>query len=88
MITCTRRNGTSFALNPDLIERIEATPDTVITLVSGTKYVVAETVEQLVESVRNFRAAVLIATAAPMSAEPALDVPHPVRLRSVSTPEN
>lgn len=83
MITCTRRNGTSFALNPDLIERIEATPDTVITLVSGTKYVVAETVEELVEEVRNFRAAVLIATA---TLPP--DVTHPVRLRSVSTPEN
>lgn len=83
MITCTRRNGTSFALNPDLIERIEATPDTVITLVSGTKYVVAETVEELVEEVRNFRAAVLIATATPPP-----DVTHPVRLRSVSTPEN
>ena len=36
MITVTRRNGTAFALNPDLIERVEATPDTVITLVSGT----------------------------------------------------
>ncbi len=38
MITVTRRNGTAFALNPDLIERVEATPDTVITLVSGTRY--------------------------------------------------
>ena len=47
MITVTRRNGTGFALNPDLIERVEATPDTVITLVSGTKYVVSETVEQI-----------------------------------------
>ena len=48
MITVTRRNGTTFALNPDLIERVEATPDTVVTLVSGTKYVVAETVEEIV----------------------------------------
>lgn len=80
MIICTRRNGTSFALNPDLIERIEATPDTVITLVSGTKYVVAETVEDLVESVRSFRAAVLMATTSP-------DTPRPARLRSVSTRE-
>ena len=41
MITVTRLNGPAFALNPDLIERIEATPDTVITLVDGANYVVA-----------------------------------------------
>lgn len=61
MITVTRRNGTTFALNPDLIERVEATPDTVITLVSGTKYVVSEPVQQIVDEVCSFRAAVLVA---------------------------
>ncbi|MBO3129988.1 flagellar FlbD family protein [Dermatophilus congolensis] len=84
MIICTRRNGTSFALNPDLIERIEATPDTVITLVSGTKYVVAEPVDDLVHAVRDFRASVLIATNTP----PSPDVPRQARLRSVSNPES
>jgi flagellar protein FlbD len=59
MIMVTRRNGSAFALNPDLIERVEATPDTVITLVAGTKYVVAEPVEQIIEEVRDFRASVL-----------------------------
>jgi len=44
MITVTRLNGPAFALNPDLIERVEATPDTVIHLVGGTNYVVVETV--------------------------------------------
>lgn len=83
MIICTRRNGTSFALNPDLIERIEATPDTVITLVSGTKYVVAESVDTLVDSVRSFRAAVLMAT----TASPAPESPRTTHLRSVSNPE-
>jgi len=39
MIVLTRLNGPSFALNPDLIERIESTPDTVITLVDGAQYV-------------------------------------------------
>lgn len=83
MITVTRRNGTSFALNPDLIERVEATPDTVITLVSGTKYVVAETVERIVDEVCSFRASVLFASTAPHPS------PGPkARLRSVSTPEN
>lgn len=82
MITVTRRNGTAFALNPDLIERVEATPDTVITLVSGTKYVVAETVERIVEEVCSFRAAVLLASA-PQPGP--IDTPRPpTRLRSVS----
>ncbi len=70
MITVTRRNGTSFALNPDLIERVEATPDTIITLVAGTRYVVTETVEEVVREVRDYRAAVLAAAdAVPMPAE-------------------
>lgn len=82
MITLTRRNGTTFALNPDLIERVEATPDTVVTLVSGTKYVVTETVAQIVDGVCNFRAAVLIASS--------IRMPEPaplVRLHSVSDAE-
>ena len=52
MITVTRLNGPAFALNPDLIERVEATPDTVIHLVGGTNYVVVETVEEIVARVR------------------------------------
>jgi flagellar protein FlbD len=59
MIMVTRRNGTSFALNPDMLERAEATPDTVLTLVGGTKYVVAETVDEIIEEVRRFRASIV-----------------------------
>ena len=59
MITVTRLNGPAFALNPDLIERIEATPDTVIHLVGGTNYVVVESVEDIVARVRESRAAVI-----------------------------
>jgi flagellar protein FlbD len=61
MIAVTRRNGTCFALNPDLIERVEATPDTVITLVGGARYVVVESVDEVVREVRDFRASVLAA---------------------------
>jgi flagellar protein FlbD len=59
MIMLTRLNGPSFALNPDLIERAEATPDTVITLCDGHKVLVTESVEQLIELVREYRASVL-----------------------------
>lgn len=59
MITVTRLNGPAFALNPDLIERIESKPDTVITLVDGAKYVVLETVDELVVRVRESKAAII-----------------------------
>ncbi len=41
MIPLTRLTGAQFALNPDLVERVDCTPDTVITLLDGTKYLVA-----------------------------------------------
>ena len=59
MILLTRLNGPAFALNPDLIERADATPDTVITLVDGTKYVVAESLVDLVALIRQYRAGVV-----------------------------
>lgn len=59
MILLTRLGGALFALNPDLIERADCTPDTVITLVNGTKYVVHESLKELAELVRNYRAGVL-----------------------------
>jgi len=55
MIYVTRLNGKVFALNPDLIEMMEETPDTVITLTGGNKYVVSEPIEVLIERVAEFR---------------------------------
>jgi len=46
-------------LNSDLIEHIESTPDTVITLVSGQKYMVLESVDEIVERVVKFRHSLL-----------------------------
>jgi flagellar protein FlbD len=59
MITVTRLNGPAFALNPDHIERVEATPDTVIHLVGGNDYVVRESVEELIARIRESRASVI-----------------------------
>ena len=59
MITLTRLTGQRFALNPDLIERVEATPDTVISLVDGSRHVVTEDIDTVVERVRRFRASVV-----------------------------
>jgi flagellar protein FlbD len=59
VITLTRLSGQRFALNADLMERIEATPDTVITLVDGSRHVVSERVEEVVDRIRHFRASVV-----------------------------
>jgi flagellar protein FlbD len=48
-----------FHLNPDLIVTVEANPDTVITLTTGTKIVVAEPVQRVVEKIGLYRSAVL-----------------------------
>jgi uncharacterized protein YlzI (FlbEa/FlbD family) len=50
-----------FSLNPDLIVTVEATPDTVITLATGAKIVVAETPERVAKEVRAYRVDVLAA---------------------------
>lgn len=59
MIIVSRINGSPFAVNPDLIERAEETPDTVLTLSDGTKLVIGESLAELVDRVREFRASVL-----------------------------
>jgi uncharacterized protein YlzI (FlbEa/FlbD family) len=48
-----------FRLNPDLIVTVEATPDTVLTLATGAKIVVAETPERVAKAVREYRVEIL-----------------------------
>ncbi|HEV8426054.1 MAG TPA: flagellar FlbD family protein [Actinomycetes bacterium] len=60
MIIVTRLHGSNMAVNCDLIERVEATPDTVVTLVDGSRYVVRESVGEIVDKVRAFRASVVL----------------------------
>jgi flagellar protein FlbD len=55
MIRVTRLNHTALILNSDLIEYIEITPDTVITLTSGQKLMVLESPEEIVQEVIAFR---------------------------------
>lgn len=54
MITVTRINGKEFVLNCDLIETMEETPDTVITLTGGNKYVVSESMEVLIDRITKY----------------------------------
>ena len=62
MIHLSRLNGQGFVLNPDLILKAESTPDTVVTLVDGTKFVVVEPLDVLSARVVQYRAQV-VATA-------------------------
>jgi flagellar protein FlbD len=55
MIHLTRLNHLPMVLNSDLIEYIEMTPDTVITLTTGQKIMVLEPVEEIVERIVRFR---------------------------------
>ena len=55
-------------VNPDLIQVVDANPDTVIVLANGTKFVVSETPAEVVQLVREWRASVLTATEHPSPA--------------------
>jgi flagellar protein FlbD len=59
MIYVTRLNHTSVVLNCDLIQHIEATPDTVITLTTGQTITVLESAEDIIERVRAWRHSIL-----------------------------
>jgi flagellar protein FlbD len=60
MIQLTRLNGTPFAINADLIERVETAPDTVVSMVDGRKYVVAEAAGEVIDRVVAYRASILV----------------------------
>lgn len=55
MIKVKRLNGGEFVINCDLIETLEKTPDTVITLTNGHKYVVKEDVDTIIQKVKTFK---------------------------------
>ena len=55
MVMLTKLNGQSFTVNSDLIETLEQTPDTVIVMTTGNKYVVKETPEVIIEKIIQFK---------------------------------
>lgn len=55
MIRLTRINRVPLVLNADLIEHVETTPDTVIAMTNGQKFMVMESAEQVIEKVIEFR---------------------------------
>ncbi len=61
MIYLTRRNGSKFYINPELIQTVEATPDTIVTLVGNKKVVVKDTPEEIAERFIEYRRKTLAA---------------------------
>ena len=55
MIRLTRFDGTQFVLNCNIIQYVEATPDTIITLTTKEKVMVKESVDDVIEAVVEFQ---------------------------------
>jgi len=62
MIVVTRLNDSHFAINPDLIERITANPDTTLIMVDGAKYIVTESMCEVIDRISLYRATVIALT--------------------------
>jgi len=69
MIQLTRINQQRLILNSDLIEQIEATPDTVITMTNGQKLVVIDSADAVIEKIIAFRRSIQQVPASPPKAE-------------------
>lgn len=55
MIEVTRFKGSKIIINAELIETVEETPDTVITLTSGKRYIVSESAKEVVDLVIEYK---------------------------------
>ncbi|MGD0052653.1 MAG: flagellar FlbD family protein [Vulcanimicrobiaceae bacterium] len=55
MVALRRLNNQAIMVNPDLIESLEATPDTVVTLTSGNKLIVRDSMEEIREKIIEFK---------------------------------
>ena len=59
MIRLTRINHRALVLNAELIEHVETTPDTVVSMTTGEKFVVVESADEIVDRVIEYRRAIL-----------------------------
>jgi len=55
MIRLTRINRIPLVINSDLIEHVEVTPDTVVSLTTGQKFMVLESADEVIDRVIRFR---------------------------------
>ncbi len=88
MILFNRLNGGPVAVNPDLIERAESTPDTVLTLVDGKKLLVAEDLEKVLGLIVDYRAYVIARSSDLTITEPDRPTLHVVPNEIVTAPDD
>ncbi|WP_297517593.1 flagellar FlbD family protein [uncultured Clostridium sp.] len=55
MIILTALNNKEFYLNPDHIEKMESVPETVLTLSNGKKYIVTESIDEVIDLIVRFK---------------------------------
>ena len=60
MISVTRFNDSTLIINADLIQTVEETPDTVITLTTGTKFIVKEKSKEIVDKVVEYKRRIFV----------------------------
>ena len=55
MIRVTRINDAELVVNADMIEFVESIPESMITLTTGKKIMVKETIDEIIERVAEFK---------------------------------
>ena len=85
MIEVTRLNGNPMLLNSDLIKTAEASPDTMVTLITGEKLIIRETCAEILERVLDYRARLLASVARRLP--PGVNLERVVSLSGLQNPE-
>ena len=68
MIKVTRLNDVKLVINADLIELVEASPETIICLTTGKKIMVKQTIDEIIDRVADFKRKASIRTLNPDTA--------------------
>ncbi len=88
MIEVTRLNGNPMVLNSDLIKTAEASPDTMLTLISGEKLIIRETCAEVTERVLAYRARLLARVARRLKSPGVLENIAGLTSLDLKTPED
>ncbi len=67
MIFITRTDGTKIYINPELIQTVEATPDTVVTLMNNKKFIIKDTPQEIAQRFIEYRRQTLMPLASTSS---------------------
>lgn len=68
MIKVTRINDAPLVINADLIEFVEASPETIVCLTTGKKIMVKQTIDEIIDRVADFKRKASIRTISPDTA--------------------